>query len=128
MTDTPTTEDAPAKTAVWKRILQAAISLAIVVGIFVGVMPLIADYGDVFDTIRAMTSLEIGSLLLVGIWNLVTYWFVLVAALPGLRLREAAVVNQASTAVSNTLPAGDAHTDGETRRTLLGEAGIGQHG
>ena len=96
------------KTPVWKRVVQALISLAIVVGIFAGVMPLIADYGDVFDTIRAMTSLEIGSLLVVGLWNLATYWFVLVAALPGLRLREAAVVNQASTAVSNTLPAGGA--------------------
>jgi uncharacterized protein (TIRG00374 family) len=94
------------KVAVWKRALQATISLAIVVGIFVGVMPLIADYGDVFDTIRAMTGLESWSLVLIGLWNLVTYWFVLTAALPGLRLREAAVVNQASTAVSNTLPAG----------------------
>ena len=90
----------------WKRIVQALISLAIVAGIFVGVMPLIADYGDVFDTIRAMTGLEIGSLVAFGLWNLMTYWFVLTAALPGLRLREAAVVNQASTAVSNTLPGG----------------------
>jgi uncharacterized protein (TIRG00374 family) len=90
----------------WKRVVQALISLAIVAGIFLGVMPLIADYGDVFDTIRAMTSLEIGSLVAFGLWNLVTYWFVLIAALPGLRLREAAVVNQASTAVSNTLPGG----------------------
>lgn len=90
----------------WKRVVQALISLAIVVGIFVGVMPLIADYGDVFDTIRAMTGLEIGSLVAVGMWNLITYWFVLIAALPGLRLREAAVVNQASTAVSNTMPGG----------------------
>lgn len=94
------------KTAVWKRVLQAAFSLVIVVGIFVGVMPLIADYGDVFDTIKAMTGLEMGSLVVFGLWNLATYWFVLTAALPGLRLREAAVVNQASTAVSNTLPAG----------------------
>jgi len=90
----------------WKRIVQALISLAIVAGIFLGVMPLIADYGDVFDTIRAMTGMEIGSLVAFGLWNLMTYWFVLTAALPGLRLREAAVVNQASTAVSNTLPGG----------------------
>ena len=90
----------------WKRIIQALISLAIVAGIFLGVMPLIADYGDVFDTIRAMTGLELGSLVVFGLWNLITYWFVLVAALPGLRLREAGVVNQASTAVSNTLPGG----------------------
>ena len=90
----------------WKRIVQALISLVIVAGIFLGVMPLIADYGDVFDTIRAMTGAEIGSLVVFGLWNLMTYWFVLTAALPGLRLREAAVVNQASTAVSNTLPGG----------------------
>ncbi len=90
----------------WKRIVQALISLLIVVGIFAGVMPLIADYGDVFETIRAMTGLEVGSLVLIGLWNLVTYWFVLTSALPGLRLREAAVVNQASTAVSNTMPGG----------------------
>ena len=90
----------------WKRVIQALISLVIVVGIFAGVMPLIADYGDVFETIKAMTGLEIGSLVLIGLWNLITYWFVLTAALPGLRLREAAVVNQASTAVSNTMPGG----------------------
>ena len=91
-----------------KRILQSLISTAVVVGIFVGVMPRIASYGDVWDTIRAMTGLELFGLFLVGVWNLVTYWFVLVAALPGMRLREAAVVNQASTAVSNTLPGGGA--------------------
>ena len=106
MTDTEPAREAKPKVAIWKRIVQALISLAIVAGIFLGVMPLIADYGDVFDTIRAMTSLETGSLVLIGLWNLATYWFVLTAALPGLRLREAAVVNQASTAVSNTLPAG----------------------
>jgi uncharacterized membrane protein YbhN (UPF0104 family) len=106
MTDSADPQEAKTKTAPWKRILQALVSLIIVVGIFVGVMPLIADYGDVFDTIRAMTGFEMGSLVLIGLWNLATYWFVLTAALPGLRLREAAVVNQASTAVSNTMPAG----------------------
>lgn len=106
---TPAPEtDTKVKTATWKRVVQALISLIIVVGIFVGIMPLIADYGEVWDTIKAMTSLEVLSLILIGLWNLVTYWFVLTAALPGLRLREAAVVNQASTAVSNTLPAGGA--------------------
>ncbi len=102
-TDPPRT-----RTATWKRVAQALLSVAIVAGIFVGIMPRIADYGDVWDTIKAMTSLELGSLFLVGLWNLVTYWFVLTAALPGLRFREASVVNQASTAVSNTLPAGGA--------------------
>jgi uncharacterized protein (TIRG00374 family) len=102
------TDDARQRPQTWKRVVQALVSLAIVIGIFVGVMPLIADYGEVWDTIRAMTWLETTTLVLVGLWNLVTYWFVLTAALPGLRFREAAIVNQASTAVSNTLPAGGA--------------------
>lgn len=92
----------------WKRIIQALISVGIVAGIFLGILPQIADYGDVWETIKAMTSFEVATLILVGLWNLVTYWFVLTAALPGLRFREASVVNQASTAVSNTLPAGGA--------------------
>jgi uncharacterized protein (TIRG00374 family) len=92
----------------WRRIVQALVSVAVVVGIFVGVFPRIADYGEVWQTISDMTWLEVTTLAAAGLWNLVTYWFVLTAGLPGLRLREAAVVNQASTAISNTLPAGGA--------------------
>lgn len=112
-----TSEPKPS-TPLWKRATQAMVSIAIVVGIFVGIMPQIADYGEVWDTIRAMTTIETATLVLVGLWNLVTYWFVLTAALPGLRFREAAVVNQASTAVSNTLPAGGAIGVGVTLSML----------
>ncbi len=104
----PADADAPRRGVTWKRVASAIISLVIIMAIFYFVIPLIADYDEVFATIRAMTTSEITSLVLIGLWNLVTYWFVIVAALPGLRLREAAVVNQASTAVSNTLPAGGA--------------------
>ncbi len=90
------------------KILRAAISIAIVAGIFLGVMPRIANYSDVWATIADMTWLEVTTLLLIALWNLVTYWFVLVAALPGLTYPQAAVVNQASTAISNTLPGGGA--------------------
>ena len=100
--------DAPRRGVTWKRVVSAIVSLVIIVGIFYFVIPLIADYDEVFATIRVMTTSEVVSLVLIGLWNLITYWFVIVAALPGLRLREAAVVNQASTAVSNTLPAGGA--------------------
>ncbi|MCP4307999.1 MAG: UPF0104 family protein [bacterium] len=102
----------------WKRVVQSLISVVVVVGIFVGVMPQIADYDEVWATIRTLTWLESTSLALVAFWNLATYWFVLVAALPGLRLREAAVVNQSSTAVSNTLPGGGAIGVGVTLAML----------
>lgn len=104
--------------AMTKRVVQSVISLVVVVGIFVGVMPRIADYTEVWATIRSLTWLESVSLAVVAFWNLATYWFVLVAALPGLRLREAAVVNQSSTAVSNTLPGGGAIGVGVTLAML----------
>lgn len=108
MDDQTASTDTKKPTSTAKRIIQSALSITIVVGIFVGVMPQIADYGEVWDTIRSLTWLEAVSLAVVALWNLATYWFVLSAALPGLRLREAAVVNQSSTAVSNTLPGGGA--------------------
>jgi len=101
-----------------KRIIQTVISIAVVVGIFVGVLPQIADYSEVWATIRSLTWLEAATLALVAFWNLATYWFVLVAALPGMRLREAAVVNQSSTAVANTLPGGGALGVGVTLAML----------
>ncbi|MCJ7724903.1 MAG: lysylphosphatidylglycerol synthase domain-containing protein, partial [Acidimicrobiia bacterium] len=91
-----------------KRLIQGLVSIAVVAGIFLGVMPRIANYGDVWETIRAMSSLEMTTLVVIGLWNLVTYWLVLTAVLPGLTYPQAAVSNQASTAISNTLPAGGA--------------------
>ena len=92
----------------WKRPLQAAASIAVVAGIFVGVMPRIASYSEVWATIGDMTGMELATLLVIGLWNLVTYWLVLTAVLPGLTYGQALVSNQASTAISNTLPAGGA--------------------
>lgn len=91
-----------------KRVLQAVFSTVVVVGIFVGVLPRIAGYGEVWEAITAMTWIEILGLAIVTLWNLVTYWFVLVAVLPGLSYPKAAVANQASTAIANTLPGGGA--------------------
>ncbi len=88
--------------------MQGTISLAVVAAIFIGVMPRLASYQDVWATIRSMSWLEVATLVAVGLWNLATYWFVLVSALPGLTLGQAAVANQASTAISNTLPGGGA--------------------
>ena len=84
-------DTAKTRPATWKRLIQGLVSTAVVVGIFVGVMPQIADYSDVWATIRSLSGFEAITLALVAFWNLATYWFVLVAALPGLRLREAAV-------------------------------------
>jgi hypothetical protein len=91
-----------------KRIVQTVVSIAVVVGIFVFEIPKIADFSAVWKTITGMTWLELTTLVVATIFNLFTYWWANMAALPGLTLGRAAVVTQTTTSVSNTLPAGGA--------------------
>jgi uncharacterized membrane protein YbhN (UPF0104 family) len=90
------------------RIARGAISAAIVVGIFVGILPRIADLDRVWSIIRGLSWREDILLVLVATWNIVTYWPVVVNAMPGLSYRRAIMVNHASTSVAMTLPAGGA--------------------
>ncbi len=94
--------------------LRSAASVVVVVVLFVGVLPRIADLSEVWAAIRAMTGLEVASVLLVAVWNLVSYWFVQVCSLPGLRTSQAAVAMQSATAVANVVPAGAAVGIGTT--------------
>ncbi len=90
------------------RWFRAGLSLAVVAVIFGFFFPRVADYSEVWQTIAAMTPVEIVTLVLAGVWNIASYWPMLTAVQPGLRLREAAVANLASTAVANTVPGGGA--------------------
>jgi len=92
----------------WKRWAGVAVSLAIAVGLLAGVLPAIADIGEVWRSIQTLTWLESGSLLALAAWNIATYQLVIMSALPGLTMGRAFVVGQISTAVTNTLPAGSA--------------------
>lgn len=98
--------------------VRIVVALVVLVVVFGFVLPGTADYGEAWRTARRMSALEVSLLVLAGAWNLFTYWPVIVLTLPGLRLREAAVVNQASTAVANTVPAGGAIAFGVTYRML----------
>jgi putative heme transporter len=91
-----------------KTILQAIVSLALVVAVFAFALPKLADFSDVWTEITEMTWLELVTVLIIGLWNLATYWFVMMAALPGSNIWQVMKVNLATTAVSNTLPAGGA--------------------
>jgi uncharacterized membrane protein YbhN (UPF0104 family) len=76
--------------------------------IFFFAFPKIADFSQVWEHVKAMTWLEAATLVLAALWNLGTYWFVMMAALPGSNVWQTMKVNQASTAVANTLPGGGA--------------------
>ena len=101
----------------WRRYVWIAISLLLVVGIFAFAIPRIASYGAVIDIFRQLTWRELWSLLL-ATGFIFTYWLANMAALPGLRLAQAAVITQTTTTVANTLPAGGAVAVGLTYEML----------
>ena len=101
-----------------RRIVSALISLVIVGAIFIYAIPRFADYSAVWATVTTLTPIEFTSLLLATVFNLFTYWLANMAALPGLRLGQAAVVTQTTTSVANTIPAGGAVAVGLTYSIL----------
>jgi uncharacterized membrane protein YbhN (UPF0104 family) len=88
------------------RGIQIAISVIVVVGIFALVLPKIASYRSVWSTITDLTWLELLSLVLAATFNLFTYWWQMMSALPGLKLGQAAVNNQTTTTIANIIPGG----------------------
>ncbi len=108
-----TTDDVATLTTVphrpwWRKVLSAALTLAVVVIVFGFVLPRLADYRDVLDRISAIDAREWVVLVLLAAWFLVAYVFVFMAALPSLRFGEGFVVQTTGTALNNSIPAGGA--------------------
>jgi uncharacterized protein (TIRG00374 family) len=101
-----------------RRVITGGVSLILVVVIFAYAIPRIASYGEVWSTVSSLTPLEFWSLLAATVFNLFTYWLANMAALPGLRLGQAAVVTQTTTSIANTVPAGGAVALGVTYKLL----------
>jgi uncharacterized protein (TIRG00374 family) len=91
-----------------KRIALAAVSLGIVVATFVYFLPTIADYGQVWESVKDMSWPWIGALLGATALNIVTFAPPWQVALPGLSFVQALAVTQASTALSIVVPGGAA--------------------
>jgi uncharacterized protein (TIRG00374 family) len=101
-----------------KRVLQIAVSIVLLVAIGWYVFRQFADLSEVWAVMRTLTTGEIVALAVATIWNLITYWIVVVIATPGLRLLQAAVMTQSTTAVANSVPAGGAIAVGLTYTML----------
>jgi len=84
------------------------LSLVLIGVIFFYFLPKFTSISAVWVAVRSMTWLEVATLVLAAVWNLATYCFVMVATMPGLTYRQAAVATQTTTAVSNTVPGGGA--------------------
>ncbi|HEY1331043.1 MAG TPA: YbhN family protein [Actinomycetota bacterium] len=90
----------------WVKLVQTAVSIAVAVLIFALIIPKIADYRVVWQTMKDLTPLELGGLVLATVFNLFTYYWQMMAAMPGLSTAKAAVNNQTGTTISNIVPAG----------------------
>jgi uncharacterized membrane protein YbhN (UPF0104 family) len=101
-----------------RRLISGLLSLLIVGGIFVFAVPKIADYSEVWKAFQSLTGLELAALVGAMVFNLFTYWWANMAALPGLKLSRAAVLTQTTTSVANTLPGGGAIAVGLTYTIL----------
>ncbi|HEV3504131.1 MAG TPA: lysylphosphatidylglycerol synthase domain-containing protein, partial [Actinomycetes bacterium] len=99
-----------------RLVVRVLLAVAVVAAVYLGLLPNLVDVDQVWATLRAMTWLELATLLLAAIWNLLSYLLPQLAALPGLSLRQAALESHASTAVGNVLPAGQAVGLGVTYR------------
>jgi uncharacterized membrane protein YbhN (UPF0104 family) len=80
----------------------------VVVVIFALILPKIASYSSVWHTLQRLSSTQVAILLFVCVFNLFTYWWQMMAAMPGLTLAQSAVNNQSSTTIANILPGGGA--------------------
>jgi uncharacterized membrane protein YbhN (UPF0104 family) len=107
-TPTPSTPTPKRRRPRWAKILAPLVSVAIVVGVFWYFLPQFTSISAVWASIQSMSWWQMSLLVLVAIWNLATYWIVMVSTMPGLTYGQAAVVAESSTAVSNTIPGGGA--------------------
>jgi uncharacterized protein (TIRG00374 family) len=106
-----------------RRVLQAVLSIGLGVAVLVFVIPQFADLSQVWAEVQAMTGLELAVLAAFATWNLVTYAIQIVICTPGISFRQAFVSNEATTAVSNTVPAGGAVSIG-LNYAMLGSWGF----
>ena len=90
------------------RLIAIGVSLAVVVGVFAFVLPRIADYRAVWQTVEDLTWQQGGALLIAVVANLATFAPPLMAALPGIGYWRATVITQASTASTYIAPGGAA--------------------
>jgi len=91
-----------------RRVIGIVVAVVVIVGVFVLVLPKIADYGAVWATIRGLTWEQIAALGVAVVINIVTFAPPFMATLPGLGFLRALVLTQASTASTYIAPGGAA--------------------
>jgi uncharacterized protein (TIRG00374 family) len=92
----------------WRIVVSTAITVAVLLVVFVGIFPKVADYSEAWSSIQQMPTAYTVALVVATVVNLAVYVWPLQAALPGLGYGPGFVVRQTSFAISNAVPAGGA--------------------
>jgi uncharacterized protein (TIRG00374 family) len=92
----------------WRMLVSAAVTVAVLVVVFVGIFPKVADYSQAWSSIQQMPIAYVVALVVATLVNIAVYVWPLQAALPGLGYGPGFVVRQTSFAISNAVPAGGA--------------------
>ncbi len=98
--------------SVGRRILSNLLSYGVVIFAVWYLVNSLQDSDTSAQAIALITWQQVAVISVLGVVNLATNWPPIVIALPGLRIREAAVTNTASAALSNTVPEGGAVATG----------------
>jgi uncharacterized protein (TIRG00374 family) len=99
---------APARRSPWRIVVSTTVTLAVLVVVFVGIFPKVADYSQAWSSIQQMPTAYVVALVVATVVNVAVYVWPLQAALPGLGYGPGFVVRQTSFAISNAVPAGGA--------------------
>ena len=99
---------APARRSPWRIVISSAVTVAVLVVVFVGIFPKVADYSEAWSSIQRMPTAYVVALVVATVVNVAVYVWPLQAALPGLGYGPGFVVRQTSFAISNAVPAGGA--------------------
>lgn len=103
-----------------KTVLRIVVAIVVAIAIFVFAIPHLsnASYRQAWEDLRHLSLWHLVELFGANLWNVVSYWFMLMIALPGLTWGQAMVVNNGSTAVANVMPGGGALGMGVTWKML----------
>ncbi len=88
------------------RIAQILMAAAAIAAVFAYAIPQVAGYSSVWAVLRKLTWPQAGLLAAATVFNLFTYWAQLAASMPRLTLAQAAVNNQTTSSIANTMPGG----------------------
>jgi uncharacterized protein (TIRG00374 family) len=91
-----------------RRVIGIVVAVAVIVAVFLFILPRIANYREVWDTIKGLDRNQLLAIAAAEVFNIVTFAPPFMAALPGLGFLRALVVTQASTASTYIAPGGAA--------------------